>query len=193
MRNIILFMVVSLDGFVCGPDGELDWENRDEEVSRYLIPDLLRTVDTMLLGRVLYQGFEQAWPAMAKDPSSPKDLVDFAHWIEDSPKMVFSKTLETVGWKNTSLVSVRDENDIVQEVKKLKQQPGGDMVLFGGARLAQTFVKLDLIDEYRFKLQPVVLGHGIPLFQDIKDRMNLNLIASKTFDSGVVGLSYQPT
>jgi dihydrofolate reductase len=146
----------------------------------------------MLLGRVLYQGFEQAWPAMAKDPSSPKDLVDFAHWIEDSPKIVFSKTLETVGWKNSRLVSVQDDDDIIQEVKKLKQQSGGDMVLFGGARIAQTFVKLDLIDEYRLKLQPIVLGNGKPLFKDRKDRMNLKLLQSKTFDSGVVGLYYQP-
>jgi dihydrofolate reductase len=192
MRKVILFMAVSLDGFVCGPNGELDWENRDEEVSRYLIPDLLSTVDTMLLGRVLYQGFEQAWPAMAKDPSSPSDLVDFAHWIEDSPKFVFSKTLETVEWKNSRLVAVKDDKDIIQEVKKLKQQPGGDMVLFGGARIAQTFVRLGLIDEYRLKLQPTVLGSGKPLFKDIQDRMPLKLMTSKTFDSGVIGLYYQP-
>jgi dihydrofolate reductase len=93
MRKVILFVVVSLDGFVGGPNGELDWEVRDEEVSKSLIGDLLATVDTMLLGRVLYQGFQQAWPAMASNPSSPKELVDFAHWIEDTPKVVFSKTL----------------------------------------------------------------------------------------------------
>src|SRR2546422_6198468 len=111
MRKVILFMVISLDGFVCGPNGELDWEHQDEEVSRYLIPDLLSTVDTMLLGRVLYQGFEQAWPAMAKDPASPKDLVDFAHWVEDTPKLVFSKTLNKVTWKNSKVISVKDDDD----------------------------------------------------------------------------------
>src|SRR5438876_1691901 len=107
MRKVILFMVISLDGFVGGLNGELDWENRDPEVSRYLIPDLLSTVDTMLLGRVLFQGFEEAWPAMASNTSSPKELVDFAHWVEDSPKIVFSKTLDKVGWKNSRLVSAK--------------------------------------------------------------------------------------
>lgn len=192
MRKVILFMVVSLDGFVCGPNGEFDWEIRDEAVSRYLIPDLLSTVDTILLGRVLYQGFEQAWPAMAKDPSSPKDLVEFAHWIEDSPKVVFSQTLEKVAWKNSKLVRIEDDHDIVEEVARLREQQGGDMVVFGGARTAQTFAKLGLIDEYRFKLQPVALGVGRPLFKDIKDRMNLKPIKSKEFSSGVVALYYQP-
>ncbi len=185
-------MVLSLDGFVCGPNDELDWEVRDEVVSRHLIPDLLSTVNTMVLGRVLYQGFEQAWPAMAKDPSSPKDLVDFAHWVEDSRKIVFSKTLETVGWKNSRLVSVKDDEDIVTEVKKLKQELDGDMVLFGGARFAQTLVRLDLVDEYRFKLQPVVLGKGKALFKDVTKPMKLKLMKSKAFDSGVVALYYQP-
>lgn len=192
MRKVILFMVVSLDGFVGGSKGELDWEIRDEEVAKYLIPDLLSMVDTMLLGRVLFQGFEQAWPAIASNPSSPKDLVDFAHWIENSPKIVFSKTLEKVGWKDSRLVSVKNNEDIAREVMKLKQQPGGDMVVFGGARFAQTLVHLGLIDEYRFKLQPIALGGGLPLFKDVKSRMNLKLIKSKAFKSGVVGLYYQP-
>lgn len=88
-------------------------------MSRYLIPDLLSTVDTMLLGCVLYQGFEHAWPAMAKDPSSPKDLVEFALWLEDSPKIVFSQPLEKVAWKNSKLVRVEDDNGIVEEVARL--------------------------------------------------------------------------
>src|ERR1700674_3497206 len=165
MRKVILFMAVSIDGFVGGPKGELDWEVRDEEVSRYLVTDLLSTVDTMLLGRLLYQGFEQAWPAMASNPSSPKDLVDFAHWIEDSPKIVFSKTLKNVAWRNSRLVSVKNNDDVATEVAKLKLQSGGDMVVFGGARFAQTLVQMGLIDEFRLKLQPVVLGTGLPLFK----------------------------
>jgi dihydrofolate reductase len=192
MRKVVLFMFMSLDGFVCGPNDELDWEIQDEEVGRYLIPDLLSTVDTMLLGRVLYQGFEQAWPAMAKDPSSPSDLVDFAHWVEDSPKIVFSNTLKKAAWKNSMIVPVKDDDDVAKEVAKLKQQPGGDMVLFGGARFAQTLVKTGLIDEYRLKLQPIVLGSGKALFKDSKDRLNLKLMKSKTFTCGVVGLYYHP-
>src|SRR5580658_7709350 len=100
-------MTMSLDGFVGGPNGKLDWEDRDPEVGATLIPELLATVDAMLLGRVLYQGFQQAWPAMGSNPSSPKALVDFAHWIESTPKIVFSKTLEKVEWQNSRLVSVK--------------------------------------------------------------------------------------
>lgn len=193
MRKVILFMDVSLDGFIARPNGELDWATRDDEImGKYLISDLLSTVDTMLLGRVLYQGFASYWPAAATNPSTPKDLIDFAHWIVNSPKIVFSKTLEKVEWKNSSLVKVKDNHHIAEEVAKLKQQPGGDMVIFGGARLAQTFTELGLIDEYRLKLEPVVLGSGKPLFKDIKARINLKLLKAKTSNSGVVGLYYQP-
>lgn len=185
-------MVVSLDGFVCGSDGELDWEAKDDEVGRYLIPELLSTVDTMLLGRVLYQGFEQYWPTAATNPSLPPDLIEFAHWVVNSPKVVFSTTLEEVSWNNSRLVKVKNEDDIVQEVQRLKQAEGGDMVLFGGARIAETFVRLGLVDEYRIKLQPIVLGTGRPLFKDIKERMHLKLLKSKGFDSGVVALCYEP-
>jgi dihydrofolate reductase len=193
MRKIILFMHMSLDGIVAGPNGELDWANMaDESVGRYLIADLLSTVDTMVLGRVLYQGFQQAWPAMAVDPKSPKDLVEFAHWIEDSPKIVFSHTEQKLDWKNSRLVSAKSDDDVRREVAKLKQEKGGDIVLFGGARLAQTFARLGLIDEYRFKLESAVVGSGSPLFKDIKDGLKLKLVKSKVFESGVVGLYYEP-
>lgn len=192
MKKIILYMVVSLDGFVCGQNNELDWEIQDPIVSRELIPELLSTVNTMLLGRVLYEGFHQAWPAMAKDPASPPDLVEFAHWVEDSKKYVFSKTLDKLDWENSHLVSIKDVRDIVQEINKLKNELDGDMVVFGGASFAQTLVKLDVIDEYRFKLQPVVLGKGKALFKDIVERRKLELVKSKGFDSGVVALYYKP-
>ncbi len=185
---MILFMVYSLDGFVGGSKGELDWESRDEEASRQLIPELLSTVDTMLLGRVLFQGFQQAWPAMASNPSSPKELVDFAHWIEDTPKVVFSRTLEKVEWKNSRLVSVKNDDDIAKEVTNLRPQAGGDMVVFGGARFAQTLSQLGLVDEYRLKLQPVTLGSGLPLF---KSRVGLKLMRSQAFKSGSVALYYR--
>lgn len=189
MRKVILFMVMSVDGFVAGADGKLDWENMDPEVSMYMIPELLGTVDTMLLGRVLYQGFSQAWPAMASNPKAPKELVDFAHWIENTPKIVFSKSLGDPGWKNARVVIAGSDEDIVNEVTKLKQQPGGDMVVFGGARIAQTLSRLGLIDEYRFKVQPVGLGNGLALF---KSRVNLKLIRSKEFKSGVIASYYRP-
>ena len=188
MRKLILFMHVSLDGFVCGPNGEQDWMTmNDDEMGKYLITDLLSTVDTLLVGRVLYQGFANFWPSVATDPSSPKDLIEFANWMENTPKIVFSRTLEKAEWKNSRLV----KKNIVKEIAKLKQQPGGDMVTFGGAGIVAAFTKLGLIDEYRLKVEPVVLGKGKPLFKNVKDRRNLKLLKSKTFNSGVVGLYYQ--
>jgi dihydrofolate reductase len=188
MRKIILFMHMSLDGFIASTDGDMNWATlNDDDMGKYLITDLLNTVDSVLIGRKLYQGFENYWPAAAADPATPKELADFAHWIEDSPKYVFSKTLETAGWKNSIII----KGDITEEIKKLKQLPGGDMVIFGGAGMSAVLVQLGLIDEYRFKLEPVILGKGRPLFKDVEVRRNLKLIKSKKFQSGVVGLYYK--
>ena len=181
-------MHMSLDGYVCGPNGELDWCTMDDdEVGKYLIGDLLTSVDTMLLGRSLYKGFESYWPATAVNPETPKELAEFAHWIDDSPKYVFSQTMEKVEWKNSFLV----KGDVTEEITKLKLQPGGDMVVFGGAAFAASLAGLDLIDEYRLKLEPKILGAGRPLFKDVTQRSNLKLIKAKSFNSGVVGLYYE--
>lgn len=189
-------MVMSLDGFVAGPHNELDFEIRDEEIGRFLIPDLLQTVDSMVLGHGLYKGFTQAWPAMAKDAHSPADLVEFAHWVENSPKYVFSHTaaesLDNQSWKNSTMIQARSDQDVVAEITKLKQSSGKDITLFGGVRLAQTLVRLGLVDEYRFKIQPVALGAGQPLFTNLEQRNNLTLTFSKVFSSGVVALYYVP-
>ncbi len=186
-------MVLSVDGYVSGPKGELDWEIQDPVVSMSLIPDLLKTVDSMIMGRVLYEGFSQAWPAMAKDPNSPKELVEFANWLIDSPKYVVSKTLQKAEWNNSFVLSVQNDEDIIREVTNLKASQGGDIVLFGGVSLAQTLVRLNLVDEYRFKVQPIVLGKGMPLFKDLEERNKLQLTYAKAFESsGVLGVYYTP-
>jgi dihydrofolate reductase len=187
MRKVILFMHISLDGFTAGPNGEMDWVSADEEAWKDVI-DLQSTVDAALFGRVNYQDFESYWPSAATDPSSTQNDIDYAHWIEDIPKIVFSKTMEKVEWKNTRLV----KEHIAEEIAKMKQQPGKNLLLFGGASIAQTFMKLGLIDEYRLNVNPVVLGSGQPLFNDIKDRINLKLMNAKTYHSGVVLLHYSP-
>jgi dihydrofolate reductase len=192
MGKLILFMVASLDGFVGGPNGELDWETRDADVGAELVPEFQRTVKTIVIGRVLYQGFQKAWPAMAADPNSPKELVDFAHWLEDTPKVVFSTTLSTLGWGNSRLVSPKGDADVAREILQLKASEPGDLLVFGGARFAQTLARLGLVDEYRIKLQPIALGSGLPLFRDLPGRAKLKLLRSKAFPSGVVGLYYEP-
>ncbi len=189
MRKIILFMHMSLDGFVSGTHGELDWVTMTDQImDKELIGDLLKTVDTMILGRVLYQGFQEAWPTIAENPESPKDLVEFANWIENTPKYIYSKSLIESSWKNSRFITVKENADIVKHVEELKNQEGGDIVIFGGAQIAQTFAELSLIDEYRFKLEPVALSKGKELF---KTKTNLKLVSAKQQQSGVVTLVYK--
>ncbi len=187
MRKVILFMHVSLDGFVCGPHDEMDWTTMDDDgIGEFLIPDLQKTVDTMLVGRKLYQGFEQYWPTVPENPASPPELVTFALWMANTPKLVFSKTLKEVKWNNSRL-ALSDPSTTVAELKKEK---GGDMVIFGGASLAAHFVKNNLVDEFRIKLEPVVLGMGKSLYKDLSTRVKLKLVRSKVFGS-VTCLCYE--
>lgn len=186
MRKVILFMHLSLDGFAAGPKGELDWISYDEELEKYA-EGIVSTVGAALYGRVTYQMMESHWPTVLTNPASTKHDIDHAHWIENISKVVFSKSLEKVDWNNTRLI----KDNIAEEVSKLKQQPGKDLVIFGSPGLAETFMKLDLIDGYRLTVNPVVLGSGKPLFRDIKDKVNLKLVETKTFNSGVVGLHYE--
>ncbi len=186
MRKLISFMHVSLDGFTAGPNGELEWAILDEEGTAD-VTALLRTVDTALYGRVTYQMMEGYWPTVPTNPASTEFERHHAHWVEGVHKVVFSRTLETVGWNNTRLI----RENIAEEVGKLKQQPGQDLMIFGSPRITHTLMHLGLIDDYRINLNPVVLGSGIPLFKDIKDRIHLKLLETRTFHSGVVGLHYR--
>jgi dihydrofolate reductase len=179
-------MHLSLDGFVAGPNGELDWISMDEELEKYA-EGVVSTVGAALYGRVTYQMMESHWPSVLENPSSSKHDIDHAHWIENISKIVFSRSLEKVEWNNTRLI----KDHIAEEISKLKQQPGKDLVIFGSPGLAQTFMQLDLIDEYRLTVNPVVLGVGKPLFKDNKDRINLKLLETRAFNSGVVELHYE--
>lgn len=187
MRKVILQIGVSLDGFIEAPNGDLEWMFIDDELWQN-VDELLGTVDIVLFGRTAYQGFEQYWPAAATNPKSPQNEVDFAHWIEKTPKIVFSTTLPSADWANSRLV----KSDVAAEVAMLKQQPGKQILLFGGAGIAGTFMQLGLIDEYRIKIYPVMLGKGIPLFKDPQARFNFKLMSTRTFSSGVVEIHYQP-
>jgi dihydrofolate reductase len=186
VRKLILSIHETLDGFIEGPGGQLDWMNFDDEMWNY-INNLLDDVGTALFGRVAYQAFSKYWPAAATNPSSPKNEVEFAHWIENTPKVVFSKTMEKAEWGNSKLI----RENLAEEVIEMKRQAGKDLLLFGGASIASTFMKLGLIDTYRINVYPIVLGNGKPLFQGIKDKFNLKVINTKRFDSGVVGLHYE--
>jgi dihydrofolate reductase len=186
MRKVVLFMHISLDGFAAGPNGELDWISYDEELEKYA-EEVVSTVGAPLYGRVTYQLMESYWPTVLTSPASTKHEIDHANWVENIPKVVFSKTLEKVEWNNTRLI----KDNIAEEVLKLKQQPGKDLVIFGSPGLTHTFMASDLIDEYRLTVNPVILGQGMPVFKDFKDRSDLKLLNAKTFGSGVVALHYE--
>jgi dihydrofolate reductase len=183
MRKVILFNMVTLDGFFAGPNGEIDWHHVDEEFNEFAIGQL-NSADGLLFGRVTFQLMASYWPtpsAIANDPI-------IANKMNAIPKIVFSRTLGKAEWNNAKLV----KGNIADEISKLKQQPGKDLFVFGSADLASTLTRLGLIDEYRVMVNPVVLGSGSPLFKGIQDKLDLKLVKTKTFRNGNVLLCYQP-
>jgi dihydrofolate reductase len=183
MRKVIVFMMVTLDGFFAGPNGEIDWHVVDEEFNEFAI-EQLNSVDVLLFGRVTCELMASYWPTPAATTNDP--IV--ADKMNHLPKIVFSRTLSSVEWQNTRLV----KENIAEEIAKLKQQPGKDLIIFGSSDLAVTFIQDGLIDEYRIMVNPVVLGNGKPLFKGIKGQLKLKLLKTKTFRSGNVLLYYQP-
>ncbi|MDQ1712561.1 MAG: hypothetical protein QOE45_2011 [Frankiaceae bacterium] len=183
MRKIVLMMSVSLDGFLEGPDRELDWHLVDEEVHTHF-NEYLSTVGAFLNGRVTHELMAGFWPSADEDPANAGPVADYASIWRDTPKIVYSTTLRDAGW-NTTVV-----RDIVpDEVEALKAQPGGDLAL-GGAGVAATFLRLDLVDEYRIYVHPVLIGRGKRLFPDLTAKKDLRLAETRVFGNGVVLLRY---
>ncbi len=182
MRRLFAFNLVTLEGFFEGPNREIDWHNVDDEFNTFAI-EQTSAVDVILFGRVTYQMMASFWPtpeAIAADPV-------VAGQMNSLPKVVFSTTLVRAEWSNTTLV--RDH--LKEEVLKMKQQPGKDLALFGSANLLASLMQLDLVDEHRILVNPVILGNGHPLFRQARDRQNLKLIRSRVFGNGNVLLCYQ--
>ncbi|MGE7828733.1 dihydrofolate reductase family protein [Paenibacillus sp. NPDC093718] len=188
MRKLVLFLHSSLDGFVEGPNGEMDigWVSYDADLEKHA-KEILSAADTVIWGRGTYQMMHSYWPSVPSNPSSTQYELDHAEWIDKTTKIVFSTTLENVEWNNSRLV----KNNVKEEIMNLKQQPGRDMVILGSPRFAHYLMELDLIDEYKITVSPVLIGSGLPLFQGLNEKINLKLIENKTFDSGAIGLVYQ--
>ena len=187
MRKVVLFVHVSLDGYAAGPNGELDWIAYDDELQEYYVSEIESNVGSPVYGRVTYQGMESYWPTVLTDPSSDEKDRAHAQWLENVTKVVFSRTLKEVTWNNSILI----QDNIPREIAKLKKQPGKDLVIYGSPGFAQTLMQLNLIDEYRLTVNPVILGNGIPLFTKSLDMTRLKLLKARTFTSGVVALFYQ--
>jgi dihydrofolate reductase len=181
VRKVIVSNYISLDGFFAGPNGEYDWFVWDEETAEY-VKEMLRSIDTLLFGRVTYELMAGYWPT-ASPPTEDPVIIDA---MNNLPKIVFSRALEKVEWNNSRLV----KDNIVQEVARLKERPGKDMVIFGSGSIVSAFTQSGLIDDYRVFINPVVLGSGKVLFKGLKERLKLKLINTKTFQCGVVLLHY---
>jgi dihydrofolate reductase len=191
MTKIFLHIMVSLDGYIEGPDQELDWHFVDKEFEDYS-NEMLRSISAIMLGRNVYEVFLNYWPhafenpAMAPDPSDPSRHLEAARLLHELPKYIVSTTLKTTGWHNTHLIG----NNLREEVIKLKQKPGKDIALFGGATLASSLIEMNLIDEYRLIVNPVILGDGTQLFRKGLPKTEFTLTGSRKFKSGAMLLKY---
>ena len=183
MRTLFAFNMVTLDGFFEGPNQDISWHNVDEEFNQFAI-EQTGTVDTILFGRRTYEGMASYWPTEAAINDDP--IV--AGLMNSLPKIVFSRTLQKAEWNNTRLI----KDNIEEEILKLKGQLGKDIAVFGSADLLSTLIQMDLIDEHRIMVNPVILGSGNPLFKNITDRHKLQFVNIKTFRSGNVLLYYRP-
>ncbi len=190
MRKVYLFMTLSIDGYFEGVNHDISWHNVDDEFNRFAI-EQLREADLMLFGRRTYQLMEAFWPRAAKDATMSKENLEIARLINNTDKVVFSRTLgkveEKENWKNVRLVREFDP----EEIRHLKEQPGRSMWV-GGSDLAVSFIKAGLIDEFRFMVNPIVLGDGTPIFKGLGAKLRLQLVKTRTFDSGNLLLYYTP-
>lgn len=186
MRQVISLMHISLDGFCGGPNGEMEWINIDPEVADY-VGSTFENVDTALYGKSTYGGMHSYWPTVPSNPDASPWELRHAAWVEKVKKVVFSSSLDKADWNNTTLY----HGDIKNVIAKLKQEPGGDMMIFGSPRLTHSFMELDLIDEYRLQINPILLSSGIPMFKNIQQQEKLVLVGSKAMQTGVLAVHYR--
>lgn len=187
MRKLKLQMQITVDGFVAGPNGELDWMtgwDSDDELKKYE-SEIADAVDTLLMGRKMTDEFFNTWTKAAENPDSPDNA--FGKRMVDIPKVVFTKTLDESPWANTVLA----KGDLVEEVKSRKNQSGKDILVYGGANFVRSLIKENLIDEYNFFVNPTAIGNGMTIFKDLENKLSLQLVKAKDFDCGVVLHCYE--
>jgi len=188
MRKIISFMHISLDGFVAGPNGEMDWIKVDEEIFDF-VGKRISEGDTALYGRVTYQMMESYWPTAGDKPNATKHAVEHSKWYKKVHKVVLSKTMKEGGLTNTKIIS-NNLSDRINEIKQSGNGGSNDILLFGSPTATHSLIQENLIDGYWLFVNPIILGRGIPLFVDIKDKIKLKLLTTRQFTSGVTELNY---
>jgi dihydrofolate reductase len=187
MRKIISFMHISLDGFVAGSNGEMDWIKVDQEIFDH-VGKRVSEGDTALYGRVTYQMMESYWPTAADKPNATKHDIEHSKWYKNVHKVVLSKTMNNADLANTTVIS----DNLPDKITEVKQAAGSnkDILLFGSPTATHSLIHLKLIDGYWLFVNPVILGRGIPLFVDVKDRIKLKLLTTRSFSCGVTELNY---
>jgi dihydrofolate reductase len=187
MRKLKLQVQVSADGFVGGPHGELDWMtwNWDDALKKY-VNDLTEPVDTILLGKNMTDGFVTHWENVKANPKDEGHA--FGTKMIDTPKVVFSRTLDKSHWNNTTLAN----GDYVEVINKLKNQPGKDIIVYGGATFVSSLIKAGLIDEYNLFINPTAIGKGLAIFNDLGSTLHFNVTNVTPFTCGVVAFRYEP-
>jgi dihydrofolate reductase len=201
MRRLILFMHMSLDGYIAaqgtdrsGRDRTITSPGEDPGALETVVPQLIHNADTLLLGRVVANDLIGYWlNAEASDPDLSEGGIAYARWATRAHEAILSNTDETLPWPNSEVLLVRNDEEMIQAVSKLKRQPGKNIVTHGGVRTAQNLSRLNLIDEYQLVVPPVALGEGRPLFTALPDRLKLTLLEVVELDAGGVFLRYEPS
>lgn len=184
MRKLKLQVQMSVDGYIADKNGGMDWMtwDWDDRIKEY-VNSITEPVDTIVMGRHLAEGFIPAWTERLDDPESG----DFARKMVDTYKVVFTRTLEQSTWKETDLA----KGDLSAEINRLKEQPGSDIIAYGGGEFVSSLIQAGLIDEFHLFVNPAVLGSGMPIFQSLETRQALTLKKSIAFDCGIVVLCYE--
>ncbi|MFL5788209.1 MAG: dihydrofolate reductase family protein [Flavisolibacter sp.] len=186
MGKLISFMHISLDGFVAGPNGEMNWIKVDEEIFDY-VGKRIKESDTALYGRVTYQMMENYWPTAGDEPTASRHDIEHSKWYNKVYKVVLSKTMKGTVLTNTKIIS----DNLSNEINEIKQQSGKEILLFGSPTATHSLIQHNLIDGYWLFVNPVILGQGIPLFTGIKEKIKLTLLSTHQFASGVTELNYR--
>ncbi len=186
MRKIVFFMHSSLDGFVAGPNGEMNWIHVDEEIFDY-VGDQTELADTALYGRKTYQMMEAYWPTAGDSPDASRHDKQHSTWYKKVSKVILSRTMKGEKLPNSTIIS----ENLRDEILRIKAKPGRDIIIFGSPSASHALMAEDLIDEFWIFINPILLGQGIPLFKNIKERKKLKFLSSHIFISGVVAMRYQ--
>jgi dihydrofolate reductase len=184
MRRVVVFNMVTLDGFFVDSKGDMSWAHKNDAEWTAFVGENASGSGVLLFGRITYELMASYWPTPMALQNSPV----VAKGMNDMPKVVFSRTLDKVSWSNTKLV----KGDMAAEVRKMKNEPGPDMVILGSGSIVSQLAQENLIDEYQIALSPIVLGKGRTLFEGVKEKLNLKLTKSRTFGNGNVFLCYAP-